>query len=55
MDKIFFEENSRKFRTVITVKPTWLTEGPELGSEKLRLGRKQEPALGYKVSKDVGA
>lgn len=57
MDTIFFgEESSRLFKAVIAVKPTLLTDGPELGSEKLKVGRRQEGVSGYTVSrKDVGA
>lgn len=57
MDMIFYgKEGSSNFRSVVGVKPTILTDGPELGSEKIRVGRMQEPALGYTVSrKDVGA
>lgn len=56
MEKIFLgSEGSSNFRSVITVKPTILTEGPELGKDVLRVGRKQHPAVGYTVSKkDVG-
>ena len=56
MEHIFCgEEGSSNFRSVIGVKPTLLTNGPELGSEKMRVGRKQNPAVGYTISKkDVG-
>lgn len=57
MENIFCGNNgSSKFRSVIGVKPTLLTTGPELASEKIRVGRKQKPAVGYTVGKkDVGA
>jgi len=57
MDIIFCgKESSSNFRSIIGVKPTLLTGGPELGSEKIRVGRKQKPAVGYTISKkDVGA
>ena len=57
MEHIFCgEEGSNNFRSVIGVKPTLLTNGPELGSKQIRVGRKQKPAVGYTVSrKDVGA
>ena len=57
MENIFCgKEGSSNFRNVIGVKPTLLTNGPELGSEKIRVGRKQKPAVGYTISKkDVGA
>ena len=56
MESIFCgEEGSGKFRSVITVKPTLLTNGPELGDNTVRVGRKRQPAVGYTVSrKDVG-
>lgn len=57
MDQIFYgKESSSTFSSVIGVKPTFLTDGPELGSEKIRVGRKQKPVVGYTISKkDVGA
>jgi hypothetical protein len=56
MDIIFLgKEGSSNFRSVTAVKPTILTEGPELGMEILRVGKRQKPAVGYTVSKrDVG-
>ena len=56
MDTIFLgKEGGSNFRSVIAVKPTILIEGPELGKEILRVGRRKEPAVGYTVSKnDVG-
>jgi hypothetical protein len=57
MDEVFFgEAGAGHFRTVVGVKPTILTGGPELGSEKVKVGRKWEPEVGYTISKkDVGA
>ena len=57
MENIFCgKEGGSNFRSVIGVKPTLLTNGPELGSDKIRVGRKQKPAVGYTISrKDVGA
>jgi hypothetical protein len=57
MESIFCgNEGSSNFRSIIAVKLTLLTTGPELGSEKIRVGRRSTPAVGYTVSKnDVGA
>ena len=43
------------FQDIVIVKASWLTDGPELGEQKIRVGTEDKPAIGYTISRnDVG-
>lgn len=56
MEKVFLGEMGREtFRTLVTVKATMLTDGPELGGDAMKVGTRTHLAPGYSISrKDIG-
>ena len=55
MEDAFRDARPSPFRAVVGVRPTLLTDGAELGVQKIRAGTEASPAVGYTISrKDVG-